>query len=82
MVVSEGKLPSSVSSFLGLADGLSRPGRKLVDRADLDMPGTADVDRSSIVWSLGQQKHEVKARKVRRTDIFIHDGDGSYSTCD
>eukprot|EP00973_Karenia_brevis_P020012 2746898-Karenia_brevis.AAC.1 len=74
IVVSESKLPSFVSSFLGLADGLSRPGCKYVYQVGLDIPGTADVslqenatlsksDRSSRVWSLDQQKHQVKARK-------------------
>eukprot|EP00973_Karenia_brevis_P087753 12171599-Karenia_brevis.AAC.1 len=66
LVVSDGKLPKSISSFLGIAEGLSRPDCKFVSRADLDLPGTAGTlfhenvtlskeDRSFIMWALNQQ---------------------------
>eukprot|EP00973_Karenia_brevis_P059288 8253450-Karenia_brevis.AAC.1 len=79
---SAGKFPNSVSSFLGVAKGLSRPGCKFVHKADLDMPVTDDVflrdhatlskaDRPSIMWSLDQQKHIANAREGHATDVFL-----------
>ena len=80
---------SSCSSHLNSVERKPR----YVYRADLDQPGSADVlfdenatlskqDRSLIMWSLEQKPHIANAQLLKKTDVFIHDGNGHFKLAD